>query len=257
VTDEEIAENQERREKIGYAPNPFCNHCLGAGWVYPVDEKSKPDYSKTIECAAKNCIVDQRREFQKTGKFLELRGVTERLQTFKRFHILPGTKESYEAFCKLAEGETKRPFLLCYGGIGNGKTYLCQALTTALNKRGIDTYYYGIPGLFNALRTSIEDNSTDEWVTSLGKCPGLVLDDFGSESHSEFCIGKLQEIIDARWTHKLITVMTLNKTLIGTPEDPGLQLISPRIYSRMCDQDLSVVVHNKGIDYRTERRNQK
>jgi hypothetical protein len=58
-------------------------------------------------------------------------------------------------------------------------------------------------------------------------------------------MGKLQDVIDERWTAKLITVLTTNKDLTE------LQQISPRIYSRMCDQDLSVVVENQGKDYRT------
>jgi hypothetical protein len=55
----------------------------------------------------------------------------------------------------------------------------------------------------------------------------------------------IEDIIDARWQEKRITVMTTNKNIIDLPA---------RIQSRFRDTDLSVYVLNAGKDYRTAKR---
>ncbi|MDP2860293.1 MAG: ATP-binding protein [bacterium] len=227
---------------------------MGAGWVHPTNQNGTPVYGKLVACVAKDCLADSRKHYQQTNRYLEIRGVTERLQTFEKFIPRPGTKPAFDAFRNLAEGKTDKPLILCCGTTGCGKTHLCQALTTMLNKRGVETYYYVVSALLDILHSAVEQNDVEQWIKFLTAVPGLVLDDFGADKHSDWSIGKLQDIIDARWTKKLVTVMTTNKDLIGTAGDPGLQMISPRIYSRMCDQELSVVILNKASDYRTERR---
>jgi len=239
-----VMENQKRREIFGYAPNPLCPVCHGAGFVHPVTESGVPDYASVIPCAAKDCLVDSKNYFMSTRRYLSNHGVTERLQTFECWKHFNGTELSYKAFYELAHGATDKPFILCYGATGNGKTHLCQALTKILNSRGVETCYYQVPSLMDALKKAIEGNEVETWVNALSKLPGLVLDDFGSETYSEWGVGKLQEIIDNRWTSELITAVTMNHTLTE------LQQISPRIYSRLCDQEISSVVCNTGNDYR-------
>jgi DNA replication protein DnaC len=244
-TEQDLADNQKAREKYGYAPNPFCKACRGLGAVYPLNFEGKPDYRKTVDCKAKDCLADSKQVYMKTNQYLVIHGVTERLQTFDRFKRSAGTAASYKAFYRLAHGETDKPFILCYGDTGRGKTHLCQALTTVLNQRGIGAYYYQVPDLLDVLRRAIDSNSVEEWVQALRRMEALALDDLGSGINSDWALEKLQEIIDARWTAKRITVVTMNKTL------GELTQLSPRIFSRMCDQELSVVVRCEGIDYRT------
>jgi DNA replication protein DnaC len=241
-----ISENQRRREQWGYAPNPFCPVCHGAGFVHPV-AGGKPDYTQIIPCTEKDCLVESKNYWMSTHMYLKIHGITERLQTFDRWTHTPQTEKAYKAFYSLAYSETDKPFVLCYGATGNGKTHLCQALTKTLNIRGVQTYYYQVPSLMNILRKAINDNEVEIWVNSLSDLPGLVLDDFGSETQSDWGLGKLQEIIDNRWTNKLITAVTMNRTLTE------LQQISPRIYSRVCDQEISTVVCDEGRDLRVIR----
>ncbi len=246
-TDKMLEENQARRERLGYAPNPFCLKCRGAGFVYPLVD-GQPDYRKTIPCDAENCLLESKAVYQKTNQYLAIRGLSERLQTFEKFRKRAGTLEAFCAFRNLARVDATTPFLLCYGETGNGKTFLCQAALKVLNGRGIVTNYYQVPRLLSILRDAIETNEVDGWVNYLCEMGGLILDDFGSESISEWGVAKLQEVIDVRWTKKLVTILTTNKDL------DALREISPRIFSRMCDKELSVVIHNQGGDYRLEKR---
>lgn len=241
-SDADIEDNNRRRQKDGYAPNPFCRVCHGFGFVHPREENGRIDYSNIVPCNQPNCLAESREHWKQSGKYLELKGISTRLQTFEQFRTLNGTKECLEAFKALAYGETKKPFLLCYGGVGNGKTHLCQALTIALNQRSVNAYYYRVPDLLKTLRAAIDTHESDDWIKSLSKIQAVVLDDFGIEAQTIWSTANIEDIVDARWQEKRITVMTTNKNVNDLP---------PRIQSRFGDTELSVCVLNRGKDYRT------
>jgi DNA replication protein DnaC len=244
-TDADIAENAARRQQMGYAPNPLCSVCHGAGFVNPLTLDGRVDYSKYVICPAPDCLADSKQHYRETGEYLELKGVSSRLQTFSAFKVRQGTEKAVRAFHDLTRGNTDKAFLLCYGGNGCGKTHLCQALTSELDKRGIDAHYYSVPALMRTLRESISTNNTDEWVKSLTLMGGLILDDYGLGRESDWTEGCLEEIIDARWQEKRITVLTTNRDLAE---------LSPRIRSRFSDAEMSVIVHISANDYRPVKR---
>lgn len=242
VTDADLIESQERRRRVGYAPNPQCHVCRGAGFVYPIKDNGQPDYSRYVVCTAPDCLADAKQHWKESGQYLELKGVSSRLQTFEQFQRRPGTEKALLAFKDLAEGKTDKPLLLCAGGPGCGKTHLCQALTTVLNRRGVDAYYYRVPDLLKTLHGSMEEHNTDEWLKSLAAIGGLILDDYGLEHATDWTDSAIEDIIDARWQEKRITVMTTNKDITELPA---------RIKSRFGDTELSVAIINSGKDYRT------
>ena len=242
---EDIRDNEERRKTNGYAPNPFCQKCRGFGLIHPHKGDGKIDYSNLIACTEKDCLADARRIWKESGKYLELKGISSRMQTFDEFTVLPGTEKAFEAFKTLAFDLTAKPLLLCYGYVGNGKTHLMQACCTALNKRGIDAYYYRVPDLLKTLRASIETHDIDEWIKSLSHVGALLLDDYGLENQTDWALANIEDIIDARWQEKRITVMTTNRDIRELPA---------RIQSRFRDTELSVAVLNTGKDYRVSKK---
>lgn len=244
VTDVDIAMNQSQRERAGYAPDPECKVCHGAGFLHPMFPDGRTDYSRAVTCAAQDCLADSFQHFKSTGEYLALKGISVRLQTFAAFKQKPGNEKAFKAFYQLSQGNA-RPFLLCYGGVGSGKTHLCQALTTELVKRGVNTHYYSVSELMRTLRDSMQDHTTDEWLKSLANMDGLVLDDYGREHETDWTSSTLEDVIDARWQNRLITVLTTNKDIIE---------VAPRIKSRFLDVELSVIVNNSASDYRPVRK---
>jgi len=169
--------------------------------------------------------------------------------TFKAFKVLKGTEDAYNAFKHLAEDEDAKPLLLCYGGVGNGKTHLCEALVMALNDRGIICRYYTVSELMDLLKRGINDKGwpdpgqiVENWSGASGsKAGAIILDDLGLEYGTAWEYSKLEMIIDGRYRRRLITVFTSNKDLDQLPE---------RIVSRFLDKAVSVCVVNQGEDYR-------
>lgn len=247
VTDIEVADNEERRKRVGYAPNPFCPVCLGVGFVHPLDNEGRPIKTSLIPCKAKDCLAEAKAHYLETATYLKIKGVSERLQTFESFKKREGTHASYQAFYDLAHGYTEKPFILCCGANGCGKTHLAQALTITLNRRGTNTHFYPVPNLLQILKTAIQEKKLDDWLDSLATMPALVLDDFGMEYGTDWEMTQLETVINERWQERRITVITTNKTLSDLKEK------SPRIFSRMCDKELSQVVANTATDYRIAR----
>jgi DNA replication protein DnaC len=238
----DIEEAQKRREEYGYAPNPYCEKCHGAGVLHPVGEDGKPEFDKVVACSAPGCLAESYKLYKQEGEYLKTKGVSPRRQSFESFDKkIPGVKETYGAFYDLAHGQTKLPFLLVYGGVGNGKSHLCEATTIVLNRRGIDARLYTVADLMARLKDSISTNTAEQEVKHLKEVPALVLDDLGVEYGSSWEMAKIEEIIDARYRNQLITVLTTNRDLDQLPE---------RVVSRFSDPDVSRCVLNGAKDYR-------
>jgi DNA replication protein DnaC len=178
-------------------------------------------------------------------KALLSHGLTTWAHTFKTFKERPGAELAFSNFKFLAEGDTKSPFLFCYGGTGNGKTHLCEAAVIRLMQRGIDTRYYTLAGLMGLLHRCIEDNSVDKMMEIMEEVTGLVLDDWGELSDWEE--EKLKDLINERYRWKRITILTSNRSLDRIRER------NERVFSRFLDTELSVMVLNEASDYRPHK----
>ena len=175
-------------------------------------------------------------------------GVSSLGHTFEAFEVLPGTREAYASFMSLAEGKTGRPLLLCYGGVGNGKTHLCEATVIALYQRGLFCRYVTMARLMRVLKAAMRPDamaSPDVLLDRFSQARWLVLDDAGmGGSGSEWEYGQLEEIVNERYRERLYTVMTTNRDLEELPE---------RIVSRFSDPAVGTIVLNSGADYRRRR----
>lgn len=165
--------------------------------------------------------------------------------TFENFKRVPGTEKAKAAFKALALGKTDKPLLICYGGVGNGKTHLCEATTIALYKRGIFCRVLTMARIMRALKECMRPEPPiwlDELLDRYCSCLYLIVDDVGmGGSGSEWEFGHLEEIVVARYRERLFTIMATNLDLKDLPE---------RIVSRFQDPLIGTVVLNEGDDYR-------
>lgn len=165
--------------------------------------------------------------------------------SFENFKRVKGTEKALAAFKVLAGGRTHRKLLLCYGGVGNGKTHLCEASAIKLYQRGIFCRVLTMARIMRILKSCIGPEPAhgfNEVLQNYCFSRHLIIDDVGmGGSGSEWEFGQLEEIIQFRYRERLFTVMTTNRDLTELPE---------RIVSRFQDPDVGTVVLNEGADYR-------
>ena len=236
-----VEEAQERLVRNGYGPNPFCARCCGVGWIYLDVPFGDERYGKAFACTAKGCLADSWQKYRQGERYLASIGVTQPDCSFEKFKQIKGTGDAYKAFYDLAHGKTDLPFLLCYGGVGNGKTHLCQALAVVLNWRGVSVRYYTVADLMSQLKQSIATQMVDMEILRLKEIEALILDDLGVEYGTDWEATKLEEIVDARYRKRLITVLTTNR---------DIGWLSERVLSRFSDPDVSKLVLNNAPDFR-------
>ena len=172
-------------------------------------------------------------------------GVASLDNTFGNFKPASGTGKALAAFKALALGKTDKPLLLCYGGVGNGKSHLCEATAIALYKRGLFCRVLSMARIMGALKGCIRSESPlalEELQRNYCYADRLILDDVGmGGSGSEWEFRQLEEIVVVRYRERLFTIFTTNRDPTELPE---------RIVSRFRDPDVGRVVLNEGADYR-------
>ena len=162
--------------------------------------------------------------------------------TFFNFEPMPGTEQALAAFKAVLDGPEF--MLLCYGGVGNGKTHLCEAAAIELFRRGKFCRVMKMPEMLSTLRRAINDPemSYDEILGNYCYAGRLIVDDIGAGgSDSDFGYRVLESIVIARWGRQLLTIMTTNLEISKLPE---------RVLSRFKDTVTSYLVLNEGADYR-------
>ena len=191
------------------------------------------------------------KELTQEEKREELRkslGVTSLENTFANFKPAEGTQKALIAFSALASGETEWKMLLCYGGVGNGKTHLCEAAAIALYKRGLFARVSTMAVLMRALKECMHPEphiSYEELLNNYCHAERLIIDDVGmGGSGSEWEYGQLEEIIIARYRDRLFTILTTNRDISELPE---------RITSRFYDPEVGRIILNQGADYRRQK----
>lgn len=176
-------------------------------------------------------------------------GLTNWGRTFATFKVVNGTKRAFDAMKAMAVGKHKPMFLLC-GGIGNGKTHLCESLSIELYKQGIKcpiTLWAELRRqLLQAMhRPKPRQVDYDTLFDNFRKRKYVIIDDVGMGSKmTEWEESELEDIINYRYREGLFTVMTTNRALEELPE---------RVVSRFFDPEVSEVVVNEGKDYRLNR----
>ena len=166
-----------------------------------------------------------------------------------------GTRATFDAFKALAIGETDKPFLLCCGGVGNGKTHLCEALVIEMRKRKFITRYNKVVEILKIFKSAMDNEnmpSVDGLIIRFANARVLILDDYGRrnpktgepEYGSLWEQSVIEDLIDERYRARRITVLCTNLDISELPE---------RIGSRFSDPEVSVKVLNEAGDYRKRR----
>lgn len=228
-------------EGFGYKPLFDCPVCKGAGFVHPRRADDSIDYSRVISCKHPGCMEDSFSTYLR-GERIQQSGVVGLKQTFGNFNAdVNGVKKAYKQAWNIAEGIGDFLWLILYGGVGNGKTHLLNAIANRVMERGISVKLIMMAELLSDLRMAIEDKQADFKMKVLKEVPYLIIDELGLEYGTEWEKEKIEELLAARWNNGRFTVVATNRDIEELPA---------RIKSRFQDKHLSRWVKNEAGDYR-------
>jgi len=138
--------------------------------------------------------------------------------------------------------------MILFGGVGRGKTYASIALIKELAKnhsmreiRYINSHEIDE----KSLELSNDGRELNIFFSNLSKVKILFIDDFGMNRITERTIRDMYKIIDYRWSHELVTVVSTNMKPTQIKEVYG-----ERISSRM---NLFQEIYFSGEDLRCSR----
>jgi len=231
-------------EDVPYRPLFDCPKCKNAGFVHPRRADSSVDYKRVIACDHPGCYADSFNAYCR-GETVQQSGVTHLKQVFETFNAeVVGVKKAYKAAWSIAEGIGDFIWLIIYGGVGNGKTHLLNAIANRVMERGISLKLIMMAELLSELRMSIETNQTDFKMKVLKEVPYLLIDELGLEYGTDWEKEKIEELLASRWNNGRFTVVATNRDIEELP---------PRLKSRFNDKHLSKCIRNEATDYRQRR----
>ncbi|HEX2907301.1 MAG TPA: ATP-binding protein [Phototrophicaceae bacterium] len=218
----------------------------------PVDD---PRFGKLFRCPNNPVEKDTQRQ-DRLRRLSNLDAYADK--TFDNFVIDPSLLTASEAqslhmALRMAESFADQldGWLLLEGGYGCGKSHLAAAIGNARLTQGEVVLFVTAPDLLDHLRGTYGPSSEtgyDETFDRVRNVPLLVLDDLGAENSSAWAQEKLFQLLNYRYSRRLPTVVTTNV---------DLDMIDPRVRSRLLDQNMIHRVKITAPDYRSSIQNRR
>jgi DNA replication protein DnaC len=230
------------------AGDPACPHCHGLGYVRRDLPMGHPDFGRLETCVCRQANVRSqiRDRLYSLSQLNELQQLTfDTFQPRGRPNLPAFNQESLEQAFNLCRNYAHDldGWLLMQGSFGCGKTHLAASIANEAASLGIPTLFLTVPDLLDSLRASFdsEDVSFEDRFDQIRRAALLVLDDFGTQSTTEWAREKLFQILNYRYINRLPTVLTTNL---------ALDELDGRIRSRLNDSALVRQVMIHAPDYR-------
>lgn len=209
-----------------------CPVCGGHG-VYGLDVPlDHPLYNVTQDCT---CEAGERRRLEKQQRRLQAAHLPLDLEalTFESMQGLEGQTNIDGEVIRLSEKQrsalrmgaelveagtvaTKtaaRPGLFLYGQQGRGKSGVAVSVVRQMIQNGRAGVYITVPDLLDHLRATFAPDSEvayDDLFEQVRGVSVLVMDDLGTEKPTSWALEKLFQIVNHRYQHRLVTLVTSN-----------------------------------------------
>lgn len=157
-------------------------------------------------------------------------------RTFNDYTITPENERAVG----LAKGIVARKLdkgLYLYGGVGTGKTYLASLIAQAFMHEGNTLIFGDVPTLLDEIKRAFDTGKSAAVIDSYCGCDLLILDDIGAGQITEWNVGVLYRIINARYNAQKPVVATSNYDLRGLDDTLSRKDSSAgkRIVSRLAE----------------------
>ena len=218
-----------------------CPRCGGSGWLrndLPIDH---PDFGKMVRCDCKK---------KEDARFLqEISRMTERERDVGMEDLVERGKgsssliESGKEFCKNPKG-----ILTVYGGTGNAKSLLLQAVVNTILEKGKAAIYTTMFDLMGYIREAYDDDD-DTALSRLDRfrtIPVLAIDEFDKVKTTDWVLSQVTSLVDRRHRDGL---GGKSGTLIAMNAD--IETMPGWIFSRLTD-GRNTLIHNTDSDLRSK-----
>jgi DNA replication protein DnaC len=212
-----------------------------------------PDFGKLFRCPGNHGAPQAERleTLRKVGNLGAFAGKSFDNFSVELSYLTVQQRASLRAAHDIARSYAEQPqgWLVLEGTYGCGKTHLAAAVANARLQCSEAILFVTAPDLLDHLRTTYGPSSDigyDELFDRLRNVQLLVLDDLGVENPSQWAQEKLFQLLNYRYNYRLPTVITTNT---------DLDLLDPRIRSRLLDESIIHRVRITASDYRTPVQN--
>ena len=242
-----LPSTQGHSSSRSYEPQQDCPLCRGAGFVYPTGQDGEPVYNIAKPC---RCLTGTVKAYTDSDQYRAGQGARPVVQTFDNFVLIHGARDSYNAAKAWTDPAADFIWLIIYGGVGNGKSHLCNAALNVLLSRGQKARLITASSLLSELRMAMSDHTTDVVMRGYQETSELIIDDLGAgmkhpnEPGSEWEWSRMEELLVSRYDGLKPTMVATNLDWSELPE---------RIASRFQDREYARMVQNAAPDYRREK----
>lgn len=219
---------------LGMAKHPRQCACIRERTAREERKRKEREHKQTVESNTSVCFEERA---MRKWNFENDNGKNPDMK-FAKYYV-----EHWKELKKAGHG------LILWGGVGSGKSYMAACIANALLEQEVRVLMTNFAAIINGMFSATDKI---DYVNAICSYDLLIIDDLGVESHSEYRMEGLFNVIDRRVRSGKPMIITTNLTIKEMDETQNLN--EARIYDRI--RAVCQPVQVKGESQRKGKRRQ-
>lgn len=237
-----------------------CPHCGRALDPLGIELNSRVIWVSSAECDCEGAQLERARALEESIRIEAERLSGEKARRYEKVGIPRRFRDADIDDGRLigyiaSFSEAKGGGLYIHGKVGRGKTYSASALAREFSDAGYAVVFTTAKDMLESVKSTFDGvGTTAATIRRYTECDILAIDDLGKEDATEWSVGTIFSIVNARYEAMLPTIMTSNyapSELAQRLARKGERITAEAIVSRIVE--MSRIVHLSGPDRRAAR----